>query len=383
MSGRLRALLLFLPVVPLSPVDPILADPTRPGVEVTCADFRTTIPAAIYAQRLNGGGEVPGGWTPDPASVCLLGGEQKSFTSAADGAGGAFVAWVETRADGSNVRVLRLDTSGAVVSGWPALGITVAASLGEQYGPRIIADGAGGAYVGWLDFRGQRGRVYVRRIAANGGFPSGWQSDGVPVSNAAGDQSGAVMVADGAGGALILWQDRSATATAIRAQRLTGSAAVATGWPAAGRVLCASAFGQFAPASVTDGAGGAIVVWQEARDGPLKLYALRFDGVGQPAAGWPASGLQVASGTSEQRAASIVSDGASGAVIAWTQSDDIYAQRLSSFGGPATGWPGAGLLVCGSADQQYGPVALADGTGGAFIAWEDYRAGDDGDIYAE
>src|SRR5262249_51224844 len=81
-----------------------------------------------------------------------------------------------------------------------------------------------------------------------------------------------------------------------------------------------------------------------------------------------------------ERYPSIVSDGAGGAIIAWTDfrtgvSNDIYAQHITAAGAVAGGWPASGLAICTAASDQGGPVAVSDGAGGAIIAWYDHRGG--------
>src|SRR5262245_57928113 len=45
--------------------------------------------------------------------------------------------------------------------------------------------------------------------------------------------------------------------------------------------------------------------------------------------------------------------------------------------------PGTSLPVCTAAGNQNFVVVASDGTGGAFLAWQDYRNGATSDIYAQ
>src|SRR6185436_18075158 len=79
-----------------------------------------------------------------------------------------------------------------------------------------------------------------------------------------------------------------------------------------------------------------------------------------------------------------------GAYVAWYDDrvavfgvEDIYAQHLLTDGSRDTNWPVDGLPVCTEASHQQKPTIIADGSGGAFVAWEDRRgAGSTYDIYA-
>jgi hypothetical protein len=87
----------------------------------------------------------------------------------------------------------------------------------------------------------------------------------------------------------------------------------------------------------------------------------------------------------------MVADGVGGALIAWLDHrrgdtvDDLYAQRITGAGQPAEGWPGDGLAVCAADGVRAQHVLAPDGFGGAIIAWTDWRdaGGSAPDIYAQ
>jgi hypothetical protein len=111
---------------------------------------------------------------------------------------------------------------------------------------------------------------------------------------------------------------------------------------------------------VPDGVGGAIITWQDQRSGnPTydNIYAQRMNASGVPQ--WTLNGVVVCDALNEQLAPVIVSDGNSGAVIAWqdrvtslTTAFDIYANRIGPLGLVPTGVDGAvptPSLIVGSA----------------------------------
>ena len=78
------------------------------------------------------------------------------------------------------------------------------------------------------------------------------------------------------------------------------------------------------------------------------------------------------------------SDDSSGCVVAWCDfrsgaAFDIYAQRVSSAGAIATGWPANGAALCTAGGSQIDPLLVRDGSGGAIVAWNDGRS--NGDVY--
>jgi hypothetical protein len=82
-----------------------------------------------------------------------------------------------------------------------------------------------------------------------------------------------------------------------------------------GSVVCDASNDQLFPLAVPDGAGGAIIVWQDNRNGAGDIYAQRMSPAGAPL--WAANGIVICSATGDQNTATIAADGAGGALIAW------------------------------------------------------------------
>ena len=88
-----------------------------------------------------------------------------------------------------------------------------------------------------------------------------WVEDGVPICTAPGVQTTEFIVSDGVGGGIIAWFDRRNNNIGIYAQRINASGAVQ--WTADGVVICADEAGWYGPRMISDGAGGAIIIWQD------------------------------------------------------------------------------------------------------------------------
>jgi len=87
-------------------------------------------------------------------------------------------------------------------------------------------------------------------------------------------------------------------------------------WQLNGTVVCDEGGSQSLPAIVTDGAGGAIVVWEDWRSGDHSdIYAQRLDAGG--IALWSPSGVPICTAANLQSYPTLVSDGSGGAIIAW------------------------------------------------------------------
>ncbi len=139
---------------------------------------------------------------------------------------------------------------------------------------------------------------------------------------------------------------------------------------------------QISQVIVTDGAGGAIVAWMDARTGNYRVYAQRVSPTGTML--WGLNGILVATDPSPTSELSMVSDGVGGAIVGWQDSrggnDDIYVQRLTSIG--SMDWTVNGLEVCANTFSQSSPKLATDGAEGAYVTWSDSRAGE-GNIYIQ
>ena len=107
-------------------------------------------------------------------------------------------------------------------------------------------------------------------------------------------------------------------------------------WTADGVALCAAANSKYNPTIVSDGAGGAIVTWNDYRSGNFDIYAQRVSAAGVPQ--WTADGVALCTAANSKNNPTIVSDGAGGAIVTWEDQRngnyDIYAQRVNAAGVP-------------------------------------------------
>jgi hypothetical protein len=255
---------------------------------------------------------------------------------------------------------------------WVQDGVALCTATGSQQSPTIISDGAGGAIVAWDDQRAGSD-IYAQRVFASGAAQ--WMTDGVALCTATGNQTTPRIVSAGAGGAVVAWQDsRSATEWDVYAQKVNAWGVVQ--WTANGLALCTATGDQSQPAIVSDGTGGAIVTWQDQRSGVSHILAQRVNASGTVL--WTANGVTICNATGGQSSPRITSDGAGGAIITWQDSRggnlDIYAQRVSGASG-GVWWTGNGVALCAATGDQYAPAIASDGAGGAIVTWYDNRGG--------
>ncbi len=337
----------------------------------------------IYVQRADSDGALQ--WAADGVALCTAGWDQTLPAAVSDGQGGAIIAWQDRRGPHSDIYAQRIDAAGALL--WRSDGVAVCAAPGDQLSPVLIDDGEGGAVVAWEDGRGGSGLdIYAQKIAASG--TARWAADGVAVCGAASDQTGLSAIGDAAGGAILAWQDARNGSYDVYAQRVESSSALR--WSDNGTEICAMTGHQISPAMVGDGAGGAIIVWPDARSGSsYDVYGQRVSPAG--AVQWLPNGMAVCTAAGDQTFLAAAGDGAGGMVVAWQDARgpgyDIYAQRLDPDGNRE--WPAAGVPVCDAPEDQRSPVAVAasatvDGPpGGAMVLWLDRRGGAGSDVYAQ
>jgi hypothetical protein len=265
-----------------------------------------------------------------------------------------------------------------------------------------ISDGSGGAIIVW---QGEKG-IHVQHIN-DSGQPL-WKEGGIQVSEASGrldpyapPQTTFTLVADGAGGAIITWDDKSgrpkdwknpayydpipfySQRTDSNGEFLWKDVVIASG--------DAGLYGGEFPIVVADGTGGAIFAWNNyktyfrtAHDDYLRLQKLGPDGsrlwgdegkllvTSSPYRplteeeiadkGTPPRSLPTYAGTHD-----IVSDGSGGCIVIWEEEGEkssyqVFARRLDSDGNPVWDTP----VTVGSASYLYRSL-VSDGSGGAIL----------------
>lgn len=358
------------------------------GAVVTWQDYRDGPDRGydVYAQRVNASGSAQ--WTENGIPVCTAMGDQEYPEMIPAGNAGAIIVWSDSRHASSSPLAhafsQRIDGVGAV--GWATDGLAVATRTGEQRDPAMVSDGIGGAIVVWVDSRSATQSsyadddIYAQRIDASA--VTLWSVDDVPVCTAVGRQCLPSGVSDGTGGALVVWQDNRAGYNDIYAQHVNSSGVAL--WTQDGLAVCNVAGDQSHPRITPDGVGGAIVVWGDARPWPANkgIYGQYIDGAGSRR--WTSSGVPLCTAAGGQDEIVMVPDGSDGAIVAWSDgrngNDDIFAQRVDGSG--AVRWASNGIGICTVAGYRASLRMVSDGFGGAIIAWVDRRAGET-DIYAQ
>ena len=337
------------------------------GAIMTWLDYRNGN-TDIYAQRTNSIGAPR--WTLDGTYICNEASDQSNHQLVYDGSGGAIIVWDDWRNGNMDIFAQRIDAGG--LKWWLNNGLAVCTAANNQTGPQIATDGAGGAIITWSDIRNGNYDIFAQRVEADG-TPK-WTADGVAICTAIQPQGNPQILSDGAGGAIIVWQDWRSGNYDIFAQRINSSGVVQ--WTPDGVGICTIATDQASPFIASDGAGGAIVTWLDSRSGYYEIYARKIDATGTPQ--WTTNGVLISSMPIFLYDAKIISDDQGGAIITWHDYTNVYAQHVDNAGNAL--WQANGILVSGATGNQSLPVLVPNDAGGAILAWMDTRNANN-DIY--
>ncbi len=337
-------------------------------------------------------------WLDDGQPVVTATDEQTHARMASDGSGGAIIVWVDNRnqdsGDNRDIYAQRLDYSGSPM--WGTDGIAIASGNDDQTAPAIVGDGHGGAIITWLSRDPSSVTdwyVYAQRINGNGEIQ--WQAGGVMVSNSlqtSGPNDPAIAT-DGNGGAFIAFD----TATGVRCVRIFNNGNLY--FPGInGIVLGAGTIAGGGPAITSDGSGGAIVAMA---DGKCMRAQKVTSALGLP---WGTTPVNISCDPRREARPAIAPDDSGGAFVAWVRQrhpvgdppgSQVMAQHVDSAGSSL--WTPGGITLVDSSEvggSDYAwrtyeviPSVTADGTGGAVVAWNDWRnepgTGGNDDIFAQ
>jgi hypothetical protein len=310
------------------------------------------------------------------ASNHLLYNSQSLSGIVSDTQGGAIVLWTEDYSCQSgpcgNVWITRVHSNGDVQWGMPpSPGVTIqgtdtAVLLNQHGGANAIApDGEGGAFGifgvdAWGDW-------YVFRMDSNGAFRS-------MTPNVVGARGGAHLIyggnSNGKDYVNIAWWDYGDFAISIEDPEVNYPASTDTLYALWNKITLSSTPSWWSePLLISDGAGGAIIVWEDSRNVDSDIFAQKISADGSVQ--WTASGVPIAVQPANQRRPQLVSDGSGGAVVVWEDSrgpgTQTYAQHIDS--GGSTQWTENGILL--SQRSGLAPQIIKSADGNYIVVYAD------------
>lgn len=356
---------------------PAIISDDRGGVLIAWSDWRSGIERDLYAQRLDGNGNIM--WQANGAPITTENAREHSQKIVKDGQGGLIAVWEKQVGNRWDIWAQRIDSSGQAV--WVDGGISACTDNSNRINHKAQRDGKGGVIIAWQDERSGTYDIYAQRFDPNG--QRLWGDNAKPVCVAPGVQTTPKIDPEKQqGGVYIAWIDgRNGSDYDIYAQRLdsTGS----TLWGPTGLAVCATTGNQSAMDILSNNkVDGVIVTWKDKRSGNFDIYTQKLESNGFPS--WAMNGIKVCDAAGDQLNPNIVSDKDSGAIITWQDERgadfDIYAQRVDKNG--VIAWATNGEVVCNAIGDQEAPKNIPDNKGGTIIAWKDERTSNFDDIYA-
>jgi len=316
-------------------------------------------------------------WVTDPAInnlICSQPQDQQDARLVSDTKHGAIITWVDFRNDQNelvaDIYAQRINASGVTM--WGTNGMAVCTNAADQTAPVLIEDGAGGTIIAWQDWRSGNRDIYAQRIDSLGNVL--WTANGLGVVVKNTNQSSPKIVSDGADGAVIVWEDSINGNLDIFAQHIAGNGT--SSWTAGGVAVCTATDKQTNPRVVVDATGAAYFTWQDRRNGnDYDIYCQKLNAAGAPQ--WTANGVAINTATNSQINPKLELDASGAVIIAWQNyitgaGYDVYAQRVDAAGNAQ--WTAGGIPICAlNGNQSAIDVTTENITDGAIIAWKDGR----------
>lgn len=295
-------------------------------------------------------------WNPDITQntrLCDVASSQIITAICADGLGGTFHAWTDYRVLGDgNLFIQHLNAAG--VRQWANDGVQLT-TIGASHSPGLLPDGAGGLWVAW---RSSFFSIRIQHVAADGTGLLG--ADGQQIYFETGTPGWPVLSPDGAGGVLVVLsvQDNVARSVAVQRVDALGNAL----WGGSGTSFTMGNNNCDEKMRVVQGDSASIIMlW-----GDLEHRLQRVDTAGNWR--WGATGTTVGAADGCYVRRRVCSDGAGG-VFTYTMytngDEEAYIQRVLPDG--SLQWPAPGIVVT-RPNAFVGNIDIsADGVGGAFV----------------
>ncbi len=291
--------------------------------------------------------------------------------------------WIDhTSYQQSQIRCSRISRNGELLWGGGEGGVEISV-VGQHTNPQIFSDGADGGLVTWCRITGQESVICAMHIRADGSPDPDWEEGGLRFSSANARAGNPQVVSDGEGGAFLMWQESTPMRETVVAQHLGSGGELLwnNGQPT---LLIETPTQNHHYELIADGAGGAIIAWTDMRNYQRNLrdvYVQRIDSEGRSL--WRAGGSPIANTGDYEQNPRLVSSGVGEAIIVWeflgAEADqiDIRAMKISGDDGLERLWNARnGVAVVTDRATQWEPRACSDGDGGAMIVWTDLRNGE-------
>lgn len=258
----------------------------------------------LHVLKIDPEGNFP--WGKEGTSLNGYNSSSGRLDITSDSSGGVIIV---QQTDDNSVLAQRINHEGSIL--WHEDGLLISALHQEE--PRVAGDGSGGAIIVWQHMIPCENQtyascgedIYAQKVSAEGNIL--WQPDGVPIRTGPSNPTNPEIVTDGAGGAIILFDEGI-----IYAQRIDAD----------GYTIWSEAI-QGGASLYSDGFGGVIIDWRSGGEEKVQ----RLDAMGRKL--WGPDGTLVVTSQGWRSPSAITGDDCGGVLISWTAGRHIHDATLS------------------------------------------------------
>ncbi|HPI36537.1 MAG TPA: T9SS type A sorting domain-containing protein [Ignavibacteriaceae bacterium] len=361
---------------------PVLSNPVDNAVIVAYKDFSSASNGELFLQKVYNSGHLA--WGDNGLKLSNSDHNILNYSLSTDGQGNTFVSFIEKSAHApSFYKIVIQKVSPFGYMDFPEEGIIIDSSVNAKNISTLIADGIGGVYIFWTESRGNKNIILANHIDKMGQISWGeepveisgrssvitfksmkinhglvylcwqthtnpkqlfhqmvdiegqllWEQNGRQVSKTKGHQSNPQPVLSSDSSIILSWTNEYAKDKNVYFQkfRLNGSPV----WEENGNSFLKLKGDQFGQVSVRDSRGGIIAAWFYSKDLKTKpdIFALRLNKNGEPL--WSNEGSPLAVNTnSEKSYLSVASDQNDGLIAVFKDKrkdvTGIFGQRIFS-----------------------------------------------------
>ena len=282
--------------------------------------------------------------------------------------GSAIFVWSDTRNGSRNVFAQKVNSNGNFL--WGTDGAAVIDLPGRQEDPVAIADGSGGAFVAWVDYRfEEEGDIFIQHVDNNGNRLM--DDGGESLARVDGRHLTINMCTDSSGGVFVTWQDkRNLLDDDIYGTHVSESHDIVS--PGTGVAIIEMNGNQGAKSLEYAGNGQATLLWTDTRSGAGNdIYGQKINMDMSKVFAEEGLPIAVTSELETKPRTTYMSNDTS--FVIWqsgTESSDIYFNFLTSnglvFSDPQ--------VVSTFNSNKKGPRVKRNDAGDVFVQWIDYRA---------
>ncbi len=338
---------------------PTICSDNNGGAYIVWRDIESEGSYNIYGQHINSSGNTT--FAIDGTKINSSSGNivtNPIITSGDDGS--AYVVWNQAAGNLNSLQIMRLDQSGRL---WFSQKEITSVNLGSLN--NVVMDFTSeGATIVWDRYDAFENNLYYSTIGPDGVFVLA-STPFKPDTSVY--QYNSQIEADPLGGYFVCWQQYSDSGYDVYVAHVnTGGSN-----PGPKLLLCDLSSPQQNPFKTTV-EHGVIIAWRDYRYDVWNIYAQKLTPNLNPL--WTTNGVALSTGSSYKGLTKLIPDGSGGAIVSMLDTRNnsnwgIFLQRIKSTGYLA--WSGGGTPITTLGYTQNHSGIISDGAGGAIVAWSD------------